>query len=62
MGMIQREVPRLEVSYQEATEDYLGVALIRSGDSVIIINEEGSLMGSIRVEPREYYSSLLAIT
>lgn len=48
--MIQREVPRLRVSYQEATEDYLGVALIRSGDSVIIIMS--GLNKTIRVEPR----------
>ena len=29
----------LETSYQETVENYLRVALIRSGDSVIIMNE-----------------------
>ena len=29
----------LETSYRETAEDYLRVALIRSGDSVIIMNE-----------------------
>ena len=37
--MLQREIHLLEVSQQESFEDYLRVALIRSGDSVIIMNE-----------------------
>ena len=37
--MLQREIHLLEVSQQESFEDHLRVALIRSGDSVIIMNE-----------------------
>ena len=37
--MLQREIHLLEVSQQESFEDYLLLAPIRSGDSVIIMNE-----------------------
>ena len=37
--MLQRESEVLETSYRETVENYLRVAPIRSGDSVIIMNE-----------------------
>ncbi|MDC7286690.1 hypothetical protein NXH76_02645 [Blautia schinkii] len=35
-GTFQREVQMLEAPYREAVENYLRVALIRPGDTVII--------------------------
>lgn len=48
----------LEVSCWEVSENYLGVALIKSGDSVIVFNEVGCRISceTKRVEPREYSS------
>lgn len=37
--MSQREVRLVEESWQELFEDHLGVALIKPGDSVIIIKK-----------------------
>lgn len=35
-GGLQREMSWLETSYRKIIEDYLGVALIKPGDSVIV--------------------------
>lgn len=37
--MSQREIHKLKESCQELFEDHLGAALIKPGDSVIIINK-----------------------
>ena len=49
----QRDFFELEASLPEIFEDHLGVALIRSGDSVIIIMKRLCIFyRAIRVEPR----------
>ena len=53
--MSQREAYLLEKSWQELFEDHLGVALIKPGDSVIIIKKVVCFVRikhTIRVEPR----------
>ena len=53
--MSQRETHMVEESRQELFEDHLGVALIKPGDSVIIIKKVAcveDLSHAIRVEPR----------
>lgn len=50
--MSQREIHLVEESCQELSEDHLGVALIKPGDSVIIIKEVVCQKHTIRVEPR----------
>ena len=52
--MSQREVRLVEEPRQELFEDHLGVALIKPGDSVIIIKKVAcvDLSHAIRVEPR----------
>jgi hypothetical protein len=51
-GRSQRGAPRLEALYRKFTEDHLGEAPIRHGDSVIIKNEV-TAMAVNRVEPRD---------
>lgn len=50
---LQREIHLLEVSYWEASENYLGVALIQPGDSVTIIISGFMLHKANWVEPRD---------
>ena len=50
--MSQREIHLVEESCQELSENHLGVALIKIGDSVIIIKEVVCQKHTIRVEPR----------
>lgn len=53
--MSQREVRLVEEPRQELFEDHLGVALIKPGDSVIIIKKVVCFVcmkHTIRVEPR----------
>lgn len=53
--MSQRETHVVEESWQELFEDHLRVALIKPGDSVIIIKKVVCLpvrRHTIRVEPR----------
>ena len=53
--MSQREVRLVEEPRQELFEDHLRVALIKPGDSVIIIKKVAcveDLSHAIRVEPR----------
>ncbi len=50
--MSQREIRMVEESCQELSEDHLGVALIKPGDSVIIMKEVVCVKHTIRVEPR----------
>ena len=47
---LQREMSWLETSYRKIIEDYLGVALIKPGDSVIV-KMRGFVLKAIRVEP-----------
>ncbi len=47
-GKIQREVRLVEAPYRKAAEDQLRAALIRSGDSVIIIFKRLNSLSSLR--------------
>lgn len=54
--MSQRKIHLVEESCQELSEDHLGAALIKPGDSVIIIKQavcaKNCKAHAIRVEPR----------
>ncbi len=50
----------LEISYRSIAEDYLGAALIRPVDYVIIINEQVPDIGTMQGGTAEY-SSLASV-